>query len=173
MCGETAAALLSCVLCLNARALRLIHRTFMCILHIFSCTTVSRCARAGSATSRSSPSTDPTPAPCTPNLRQAQYRAIRTWPAHVKLSGCTCQVPEPTHLQPGVAPTIHVKLAAAPQHPTALVASRTIIASPIGVRAARALLLIALDRLNAEGDAPVREVHACVGTVSEIGLACV
>ena len=72
-----------------------------------------------------------------------------------------------------VAPTIHVKLAAAPQHPTALVASRTIIASPIGVRAARALLLIALDRLNAEGDAPVREVHACVGTVSEIGLACV
>ena len=72
-----------------------------------------------------------------------------------------------------VAPTIHVKLAAAPQHPTALVASRTIIASPIGVRAARALLLIALDRLNAEGDAPVREVHACVGTVSEIGFACV
>ena len=50
--------------------------------------------------SRSSPSTDPTPAPCTPNLRQAQYRAIRTWPAHAKLSGCTCQVPEPTHLQP-------------------------------------------------------------------------
>ena len=46
MCGETAAALLSCVLCLNARALILIHRTFMCILHIFSCTTVSRCARA-------------------------------------------------------------------------------------------------------------------------------
>lgn len=72
-----------------------------------------------------------------------------------------------------VAPTIHVKLAAAPQHPTALVASRTIIASPIGVRTVRTLLNTALGRLNAEGDAPVREVHACVGTVSEIGLACV
>ena len=94
MCGETAAALLSCVLCLNARALILIHRTFMCILHIFSCTTAHRVHAARA--SRSSPSTDPTPAPCTPNLRQAQYRAIRTWPAQ----GCTCQVPEPTHLQP-------------------------------------------------------------------------
>ena len=98
MCGETAAALLSCVLCLNARALILIHRTFMCILHIFSCTTAHRVHAARA--SRSSPSTDPTPAPCTPNLWQAQYRAIRTWPAHAKLSGCTCQVPEPTHLQP-------------------------------------------------------------------------
>ena len=98
MCGETAAALLSCVLCLNARALILSHRTFMCIRHIFSCTTAHRVHAARA--SRSSPATDPTPAPCTPSLRQAQYRAIRTWLAHAKLSGCTCQVPEPTHLQP-------------------------------------------------------------------------
>jgi hypothetical protein len=66
-----------------------------------------------------------------------------------------------------------VKLAAAPQHPTALVASRTIIASPIGVRTVRTLLHTALGRLNAEGDASAREVHACVGTVSEIEFACV
>jgi hypothetical protein len=73
-----------------------------------------------------------------------------------------------------VAPTIHVKLAAAPQHPTALVASRTIIASPIGVRTVRTLLHTALGLLNAEGDASAngRSMHALLRQFMRV-MCCV
>ena len=125
MCGETAAALLSCVLCLNARALILIHRTFMCILHTFSCTTVSRCSRRACTAGSASGEVEP-----------RRTRPLR--PVH-RISGKHCIALFERDLCASEAlglymlsaradafttgawhPRSDVKLAAAPQHPPAL-----------------------------------------------------